>query len=120
MIRNNAQDLENSIKFRVEDCETLVKSRITETYVKNLGKQIENAIIDSFDRKNEDTIAEIRDICNSFGRNQEIFFKETDDSLINYRTELKRFETEFNNKVGRKDLKKVQEVFEDHQKFYEA
>ena len=39
-VRDHAADLENAIKYRVSDCETLVKSRITEEYVKNLGERI--------------------------------------------------------------------------------
>jgi len=39
--------LEDSIRTRVEDCETLVRSRITEAYVKDLGKKIQCNIIDA-------------------------------------------------------------------------
>ena len=46
-VKEHAMDLENSIKYRVSDCETLVKSRITEEYVKNLGERIKQGIIDS-------------------------------------------------------------------------
>ena len=40
-IRQESIDLQNSVMYRIEDCETLVKSRINEVYVKNLGRQIE-------------------------------------------------------------------------------
>lgn len=46
-VKDHARELENSIKFRVSDCETLVKSRITEEYVKNLGERIKAGILDS-------------------------------------------------------------------------
>ena len=36
-IKTDTEKLENSIKFRVSDCETLLRSRVTEDYVKNLG-----------------------------------------------------------------------------------
>lgn len=39
-LQRNSKELADSILFRVHDCETLVKSRITESYVKDLGKQI--------------------------------------------------------------------------------
>ena len=38
------QNLENAVKYRLNDCETLLKSRITEDYVKNLGVRIQNTI----------------------------------------------------------------------------
>jgi len=51
------------IKWRIEDCETLVKSRITENYVQDLGKTIERSIIDTFNRKTQETIDTIADRC---------------------------------------------------------
>ena len=46
-VKTHALELENSIKYRVSDCETLVRSRVTEEYVKNLGERIKAGIIDS-------------------------------------------------------------------------
>ena len=44
------QNLENAVKFRLNDCETLLKSRITEDYVKNLGMRIQNTINEKVSR----------------------------------------------------------------------
>ena len=53
-VRTHAEELENSIKYRVSDCETLVKSRVTEEYVKNLGERIKAGIIDSVSKINKE------------------------------------------------------------------
>ena len=45
-VTGKTNDLENSIRYKVNDCETLVKSRITEEYVKNLGDRIRKEIIE--------------------------------------------------------------------------
>ena len=46
-VKIHASELENSIRYRVADCETLVKSRINETYVKDLGEKIKTGILES-------------------------------------------------------------------------
>ena len=46
-IKEHTTSLENSIKYRVSDCETLVKTRVTEEYVKVLGERIKQGIFDS-------------------------------------------------------------------------
>lgn len=65
----------------MDDCETLLKSRINEAYVKTLGRNIEMSIIDSFDRKNKKTIDEIKDICGSFGRRLDQNFSDSENVL---------------------------------------
>jgi hypothetical protein len=52
-MREKTESLVDSIKWRIEDCETLVKGRITETYVRDLGKTIERNIVDSFNMKTQ-------------------------------------------------------------------
>jgi hypothetical protein len=46
-MKDKTESLVNSIKWRIEDCETLVKGRITESYVRDLGKSIERNIVES-------------------------------------------------------------------------
>jgi hypothetical protein len=46
-IKDTTDALVKQIKWRIEDCETLVRSRITEDYVQDLGKSIERGIIDT-------------------------------------------------------------------------
>ena len=51
MVTSKTNDLENGIRFKVNDCETLVRSRITEEYVKNLGERIRKEIIEDVSGK---------------------------------------------------------------------
>ena len=46
-VKSHATELENSIRYRVSDCETLVKSRVTEDYVKQMGERIKQGIMES-------------------------------------------------------------------------
>jgi hypothetical protein len=119
-IKVKASELESSLKFRIEDCETLVKSRINEDYVKTLGKHIENNIIEAFDRKNRRTIEEIQNICGGFGRKQEHFMAESEQSLSQIRGEIKRFEKDLETKVTLKSLDKYKGEVADSHKFLES
>lgn len=103
-IRQESIDLQNSVMYRIEDCETLVKSRINEVYVKNLGRQIENNIIESFERKNRDTIDQIKDICAELSLKTSSFMDETDATLNNFKSELRKIEKELNHKVSKKSF----------------
>ena len=51
MVTSKTNDLENGIRYKVNDCETLVRSRITEEYVKNLGERIRKEIIEDVSGK---------------------------------------------------------------------
>ena len=51
MVTPKTNDLENGIRYKVNDCETLVRSRITEDYVKNLGERIRKEIIEDVSGK---------------------------------------------------------------------
>ena len=44
------------MKYRLDDFTAQLDTRVTKDYVEILGKQIKSGIIDSFDRKNEDTL----------------------------------------------------------------
>lgn len=119
-IRVKASELESSLKFRIEDCETLVKSRINEDYVKTLGMHIENNIVDAFDRKNRRTIEEIQKICGAFGRKQEHFMAESEQTLSKLRGELKKFEKDLETKVTLKCLDKYKGEVADSHKFLDS
>ena len=80
-IRDTTEALVKQIKWRIEDCETLVKSRITENYVQDLGKTIERGIIDSFERKTKETIDTIAERCKIIEDNNQIFANSVDDKL---------------------------------------
>ena len=54
MVTSKTNDLENGIRYKVNDCETLVRSRITEDYVKNLGERIRKEIIEDVSGKKLD------------------------------------------------------------------
>ena len=60
-----------ALKYRLEDFTAQLDTRVTKDYVEILGKQIKSGIIDSFDRKNEDTLAKMHNIVNEIGVSQE-------------------------------------------------
>jgi hypothetical protein len=78
----------------MDDCETLLKSRINEAYVKTLGRNIELSIIDSFNRQNRSTIDEIKDVCSAFGHRLDQAQQESIQTLSCLRTEIKTISNE--------------------------
>ena len=46
-VKSHATELENSIRYRVSDCETLVKTRVTEDFVKQMGERIKQGMMES-------------------------------------------------------------------------
>ena len=91
----------------MDDCETLVKSRINETYVKTLGRQIECNIIDSFENKNRKTIFEIKEICNGFQRRLEQSLDSSDKELKLFKNQLENIERELGFKVKKQEVANI-------------
>jgi len=56
---------EEAMKYRLQDFTMQLDSRVTKEYVAIIGKQIEASIIDSFDRKNEDTLEKLNNLVNA-------------------------------------------------------
>jgi len=119
-IRRSALELEHSLKIRMDDCETLVKSRINETYVKTLGKQIESNIIDSFDNKNRRTISEIKEICNGFSRHLEQSLDSSGKEISSLKSKLETIERELGSKIKKQEITNLKAEFDDQHKFLES
>jgi len=112
--------LEDSIRTRVEDCETLVRSRITEAYVKDLGKKIQCNIIDAFNRKNASTIEEIRANCDVIALKQAQLETRTEGTLNGFRNEMDLYKKEIEQKASKKLVQKMNEGQIETRVFFEA
>lgn len=97
----------------MDDCETLLKSRINEAYVKTLGQNIEMSIIDSFDRKNRKTIDEIKDICKDFSTKLTDGLTSTDETLEKFRNDLAGIHLDLELRASKKDVVKLKIEQED-------
>ena len=81
---------------------------MTKEYVEVIGRQIKSGIIDSFDRKNEDTIDKLHQMVKEISISQEQLTIKVEGKLMDYRDEIKRFKKEFNEKATKHDLKRLE------------
>ena len=49
----------------------MLNSRVTADYVEIMGRQIKDGIMDSFDRKNEDTLEKMQSLVSEISLSQE-------------------------------------------------
>lgn len=68
-----------------------LNTRVTKDYVDILGKQIKTGIMDSFDRKNEDTLEKMKNMVNDIAVRQEQLTIDTNSKLKDYRIEIGKF-----------------------------
>lgn len=78
-----------------------------------MGRQIKKGIIDSFDRKNEDTIEKMRNMVNEIGVCQNQLTIDVKSKLKDYRQEIETFKQEFYDKATKLEVKKAIEHMED-------
>ena len=55
-IQNVQAAFEEVVNIRLDDFKTQLETRVTKDYVEIMGKQIRETMLESFERKNEDTI----------------------------------------------------------------
>ena len=107
-LKARADETDLALKYRLEDFTAQLDTRVTKDYVEILGKQIKSGIIDSFDRKNEDTLDKMHNIVNEIGKSQDQLTIDTKNKLKDYRVEIKKFEQEFYDKVTKTELNRVE------------
>lgn len=111
-VRKECEETDLALKYRLEDFTTQLNGRITKDYVEILGRQIKSGIMDSFDRKNEDTLDKMRNMVNEIGLSQEQLTIDTLAKLAFYRTEIAKFREEFYEKATKKEFHKALESLE--------
>lgn len=107
-----ADETNMAVKYRLEDFTTQLNLRVTKDYVEILGKQIKSGIIDSFDRKNEDTLEKMQHIVNANSVKQDQLTIDTNSKLKDYRVEITNFKKEFYEKATKADFLKSKENME--------
>ena len=105
-------DAEDTLHFKLDDFKTQLGTRVTRDYINLMGKQIRETMIDVFDRKNEDTLESLRQICNDIGVSQEQLTIDTKTRLSDYRAEIALFKQDLNDKAFKADFKKCMETMQ--------
>ena len=103
---------EDTLHFKLDDFKTQLGTRVTRDYINLMGKQIRETMIDTFDRKNEDTLESLRQIVNEIGVSQEQLTLDTKTRLKDYRAEISLFKKELNEKAFKVDFKKCMETMQ--------
>ena len=71
-------------------------------------------MIDDFDRKNEDTLDNLKGIVNDISASHESLQVDVRTKLKEYRNEISRFKKEFNEKASKKEFAKTLEVMQEN------